>query len=130
MIAIDTSILVRFVVQDDLDQARRAAEVLRAEDVFLPKSVVLETEWVLRFTYGLDRGRIAAVFRCVLGLPRFTWEDRDSVLLALALHEQGLDFADALHLASSRATESFRTFDGAFAKRAAKLGTQPPVRLA
>ena len=49
MRAVDTNILARFYLRDDTTQGRIAADVLTAGDVFIPKTVVLELEWVLRY---------------------------------------------------------------------------------
>jgi len=48
MIAVDTNIVVRLLTNDDPEQAGRAAAVVKNGPVFIPKTVVLETEWVLR----------------------------------------------------------------------------------
>lgn len=51
MIAFDTCILVRFLADDDKEQADSAEVLLADNTVFLPKTVLLETEWVLRSRY-------------------------------------------------------------------------------
>lgn len=127
MIALDTHILVRILTRDDREQVRRAMKALRGKRLFVAKSVLLETEWVLRFTYGLSAEVIHRAFTRVVGLTRLEIEDRESVLLAVAAYAQGMDFADALHLASSRASTSFLTFDRDLAKATRRVGTQPPV---
>ena len=55
MISPDTNVLVRVLTNDDEKQADLAAEVLSANDVFLAKTVLLELEWVLRYSYEFDR---------------------------------------------------------------------------
>ncbi len=129
MIALDTNILVRLLTRDDREQAGRAVKALRGRRLFLAKTVLLETEWVLRFSYALSAGVIHRAFTRVLGLASLEIEDRESVLLALEAYAQGIDFADALHLASSRASASFLTFDRDLGKAARLLGTQPRVRV-
>jgi len=54
MIAVDTNVLVRFLVRDDRKQAARAAALLRSSSVWISKNVLLETEWVLRSLYGFS----------------------------------------------------------------------------
>ena len=49
MRAVDTNILARFYLRDDATQGRIAASVLAAGDLFVPKTVILELEWVLRY---------------------------------------------------------------------------------
>jgi predicted nucleic-acid-binding protein len=118
VIAIDTSILVRLVTRDDDAQAKRAAALFEREQIYVGKTVLLETEWVLRFSYELSRPVILNVLRNSVGLPQVTVEDSPAVAEALDLFETGMDFADALHLASSREAAHFATFDERLKKRA------------
>jgi predicted nucleic-acid-binding protein len=118
MIAVDTDVLVRLLVRDDDVQAGRAAALFEQNEIFVCKTVLLETEWVLRFSYGLDGATILAALKGVVGLPRVSVEDGPAVAEALDLLESGMDFADALHLASSREAAQFVTFDRRLNKRA------------
>lgn len=120
MIAVDTNVLVRLLTGDDPVQAKRAADLFSREGIYIPKSVLLETEWVLRYSYALSSSVILSAMRKVLGLPQVTVEDDVSVAEALAGYAQGMDFADALHLASStRHADEFATFDVLLKKRSA-----------
>ena len=125
MVAVDTDVLVRLLTNDHAAQAARAAAVFRAEPVFVPKTVLLETEWVLRYSYRLPTAAIARSFLGLLGLPTVTVEDVPAVHLAIRMLEQGIDFADALHLASSPGAERFVTFDAKLVKRARKVAPLP-----
>lgn len=129
MIAVDTNVLVRIVTRDDKGQARRAVRALRGKPLFVAKTVLLETEWVLRHAYELDRLTVAQVFRRVLGYARAEVEDRPTVVDAVAAYADGFDFADALHLASGREADGFLTFDRRLARRAAGGGPGPKVVL-
>lgn len=123
MISPDTDLLVRLLVADDADQARRAAEHLRDSEFRIVKTVLLETEWVLRHAYSLPSADINRGFRALLGLPGASVEDPLAVSDALDWHRDGMDFADALHLASSREARRFLTFDRALVRRARDLAT-------
>jgi len=57
MIAVDTNILVLYIVNDDIEQARQAKELLGENAVFISKTVILETEWVLRDVYNTHKRR-------------------------------------------------------------------------
>jgi predicted nucleic-acid-binding protein len=127
MIAIDTNVVVRFLTRDDPEQASRAKALLLAEPVFLSKTVLLESEWVLRSGYRFARDAIAAAFRDLLSLSGATVEDPSAVLRALAWYDGGLDFADALHLASSGPAVKFATFDEPLVRRAKSLPQAPVV---
>ena len=125
MVAVDTNVLVRLLTNDHAAQAARAAGVFRTLPVFVPKTVLLETEWVLRYSYRLTTPAIAGSFLGLIGLPGVTVEDVTAVHFAIRLLEQGIEFADALHLASSTGAERFVTFDAKLMKRARKLAPMP-----
>ena len=65
----------------------------------------------------------------ILGLPNVTVEDSACVRDALQWYEAGLDFADALHVASCSKARRFATFDDKQVKRAKKLPTVEVVSL-
>lgn len=128
MISLDTNVLVRLLTADDPAQTRRAQALFAEHSVWLTKTVILETEWVLRYTYELDRPTINRSLRALLGLPQVSGECPDALALALTWHAQGMDFGDALHLASSGEAVSFATFDRALIRSARKLGDCIPTR--
>ena len=121
MIAIDTNLLVRLLTRDDPGQVKRAARVMESDDVFIPKTVMLETEWVLRYAYGIGKDAILNGFQKIIGLPNVHIEDPQAIYQAILWYESGLDFADALHLAASLKADKFATFDNSFIKKAQKL---------
>ena len=121
MIALDTNVVVRFLVNDDAAQARRARALIERNAVFVPATVLLETEWVLRGGYGLPRAEVVRLLRALLGLPDLSTDDPQRVARALEWHAAGVDFADALHLAGSAGAERFATFDEKLVKAARKL---------
>ena len=127
MISVDTNLLARFLLKDDPVQHRRAVAVLASgEEVFVPVTVLLELAWVLRARES-TREEIHAALRGILALPRVRSQHEDAVRTALGWSEAGLDIADALHLALSGKASRFVTFDAVLARRAARLGTQPPA---
>jgi len=124
----DTNLLVRILTNDDPIQARRAVEILKSDDIFIPKTVLLETEWVLRHAYEIGRSNILIGFQKLLGLPNVNVEDPDSIYQAISWYENKLDFADALHLASSRRCVSFATFDSSFIKKAQQFSSMEMIK--
>jgi predicted nucleic-acid-binding protein len=128
--AIDTNILARFYLRDDAAQGRIAAGVLAAGDVFVPKTVVLELEWVLRYVADQPQNKVIECLEHLIALPGVTVEDRDEIEAALAHSRNGIDFADAMHLATSKSCSELLTFDDrGYARRAKKLRLKPPVRV-
>jgi len=73
------------------------------------------------------------VFECLqhlIALSGITVEDRDQIETALGHCRNGIDFADALHLAASHACSKLLTFDDrGYARRARKPGLKPPVKV-
>ena len=66
---------------------------------------------MLKYAYKFPPIRIADAFESLFGLTNVTLHEPDIISDALGWHRQGLDFADALHLAKSQEQESFVTFD-------------------
>lgn len=124
MIALDTNIVVRLLADDDPHQSRRAAKLLEDNAVFVPLTVLLETEWVLRSVYALERDAVLRGLRNFLGLRNVTAEATERVVRALSWYEDGLDFADALHVASAieAGAEAFATFDTGLRRLASERG--------
>jgi predicted nucleic-acid-binding protein len=121
MIAVDTNIIVRFLTHDDASQYQKTYTLFDKHDVFIADSVILETEWVLRFAYHFDVERIARALAQLLGLPNVHVNHPPLLAQAISWHSQGLDFADVFHLASSQQCKTFFTFDKKMIKAAKDL---------
>ena len=127
MISVDTNLLARFLLKDDAAQFRRAVAVMQSgEEIYIPVTVLLELAWVLRGR-ETTREEIAGSLRGILALPHARMQHADAVRAALAWADEGMDVADALHLALSGKATRFVTFDTTLARRAARLGARPPV---
>ena len=122
MLAIDTNLVVRYLVGDDPAQATRARRLIDNYDVFVCLTVLLETEWVLRSVYGFSAPQCAKALGDFAGLPRVTVEDAAVAAKALGWMGKGVDFADGLHLAKAEGCEAFVSFDREFAAAANALG--------
>lgn len=79
----------------------------------------LETEWVLRSGYGFAPVDVVSALTAVAGLPGVTVEEPALLALALEWTGEGMDFADALHLAKAAGCDAFLSFDRKLAKVAA-----------
>lgn len=128
MVAVDTNVLVRLLTGDEPAQTARARAIVERETVLLAKTVILESEWVLRRLYRFDSRRIADAFVALIALPDLVCEDARAVADAIQWMRDGMDFADALHLASARPAGRFATFDGKLARRAAKIADIAVIR--
>ena len=129
MIALDTNILARFLLNDTPAQAAIAAQLLHGtERCTAPITVFLELVWVLE-SHGCRRAEIALAIRALCGLNNFVPQNLDALAQAIQAYEAGMDFADALHLALSANASAFKTFDQSFVKTARKLRAAPEVSL-
>ena len=128
MQAIDTNVVVRYLTDDEPEQAARAKAAIDAGNVFVSTTVLLESEWVLRSVYGFTAGKVAAALRAFSGLPGVLVENPVLLTQGLDLAEKGMDFADALHLGAAVRCEAMLTFDRQFiesAKHASVRVTEP-----
>ncbi|MEA1933512.1 MAG: type II toxin-antitoxin system VapC family toxin [Thermodesulfobacteriota bacterium] len=128
MIAFDTCILVRFLADDDQVQANLAEALMRDNTVFLPRTVLLETEWVLRSRYHKKREELLNFFRLLLEIENVVLEDAAQFEEAITWYSIGADFADAMHLSACKET-ILHTFDRDFCKQASKLKMTPNIRI-
>lgn len=127
MISLDTNVLVRVVTRDDPKQLPIAVELMQQNRLFVTKTVLLELEWVLRYTYELPHEAVLSALRTIMGYPNLQVEDRVTVLIALEALSEGMDFADALHVTSSSHCDAFATFDRPLAQKAQALNLEPSV---
>lgn len=125
MIAVDTNVVIRFLLNDDREQGARARKLFASNEVFLSKTVLLESEWVLRSLYRTEAAEIHRAFIRLLGIPGVFVENSPQVALALDRFGLGIDFADALHVASGSEADGFATFDRKLAKYAGNLFPLP-----
>lgn len=125
MRALDTNVLARFFIDDPDDEEaarqRPAAIDALSDRAFVPITVLLEFEWVMRGFYEMSRKDTARVLRALVGIEHATIEDRTAVLMALDAFETGMDLADALHVCRSQRASGFATFDRRLARRAARV---------
>jgi predicted nucleic-acid-binding protein len=136
VISVDTNILARFYCEDPEDPeaarqrpiARRI--ILESTALFVPLTVILELEWVMRGFYEVEAVSVCEAMAHLLGMPHVTVEHWEAVSDAVNLHRRGLDFADALHWASSAACNRVLTFDRGFVRHARRLKLTPEVLLA
>ncbi len=111
MRAIDTNVVVRYLTGDDPSQAMRARAAVDAGDIFVSRTVLLESERGLRGVYGFTREEVVTSLRAFLGLPGVSVDQPNLIAEALDRTGQGMDFADALHLGAAAQCKEMLTFD-------------------
>jgi predicted nucleic-acid-binding protein len=122
MTAVDTNALIRLLTGDDPAQQSAARALFETDQIWIGRTVLLETAWVLQSLYGFEESAICGAVTRLLGLPKVHVEDGVAVASALALAAKGLEFADALHLTSRPHGGAFVSFDRSFVRRALRAG--------
>ena len=132
MAALDTNILIRYIVRDDEKQFAQATKLIRSairagETLYVPVTVLLEVEWVLRTSYTLSKAEVIAAISRLLSASELSIANETAIESALNLYQNhSADFSDCVHIALSHvAGESpLWTFDKAASKvKGAKLLT-------
>lgn len=118
MISVGTNIIVRLLTGDDKPQFKRAKALFENDNIIITTSVILECEWVLRYAYHFKESEITNAFQLLFGLPNVQLNDPVVIADAIEWYQNGMDFADAIHLAQSKDAEAFVTFDKKFIKSA------------
>ena len=119
MAALDTNVLVRYLVLDDAVQLAAARRIIRkavsaGETLFVPVTVALELEWVLRSSFGFGKSEVTLTLSQLLSSVELSFESEGAIEVALALYQKGsADFSDCLHvaLACSAGEQPLWTFD-------------------
>jgi predicted nucleic-acid-binding protein len=102
VIAVDTNILVRMLLEDDAVQTAAARRLLegaeeRGEECVVSEIVLCELVWVLARSYRLQRQAIAGALEVLLSRRPFVFSRRDLVTSAVHRYATGsADFADYL----------------------------------
>lgn len=123
MASLDTNILVRYLVQDDERQLALARKLIKSalrtgENLYIPITVMLELEWVLRSNFRFGKEQVTATLSSLLAAAELSFESESSLEIALALYKKSsADFSDCVHVALAHvAGESpLWTFDRAAA---------------
>lgn len=124
MPALDTNVLVRYVVEGDSGQLAAAKRLIDrciqgGHSLFVPVTVALELEWVLRASFGYVKDEVLRVLSNLFSAAELVFESERALEVALQLYREGTaDFADCLHiaLATAAAEPPLWTFDKSAAK--------------
>ena len=119
MPALDTNVLVRYIVQDDSGQlavAKRLIDrcIAEGQSLCVPVTVSLELEWVLRASFGYVKDDVLLVLSNLFSASELSFESERALEVALQLYREGsADFADCLHiaLATQAGEQPLWTFD-------------------
>jgi len=121
MISVDTNLIVRFLTHDDDKQYKKAFKIFNSNEIFIADTVILETEWVLRFAYEFTPEDICSAFISFFGLKNIHLKNPVFISQAIEWHKTGMDFSDAMHLTQCQQYEKLYTFDKKFTLKAKAL---------
>lgn len=102
MIGIDTNVLVRYLVQDDVRQSRLASHIIETvctvkNPAYICTVVLCELVWVLSAAYGYNRKQVSMVLRQIMVTDAFEFQDHELAWAALRMYEDcQADFADCV----------------------------------
>jgi predicted nucleic acid-binding protein len=130
MIALDTNIIARVVLNDAPEQYDDALKALSADGAFISATVLLELFWVLRSIGELSEDEILSTVETLASRPNLTIVSPESSVEFIRLWRGGLEAEDAAHLAFAGDVAGFVTFDRQLVKRAKKLRSHLPVEIA
>jgi predicted nucleic-acid-binding protein len=124
MTGIDTNVLVRYLVQDDPDQAKSAARFIASRcsadaPGLINRIVMCELVWVLESAYGYPRDKIVLALEKILRTKQLEIEDHQEAWYSFREYQAGGDFADAFIAAVNRrlGCDHTVTFDRKAARR-------------
>src|ERR1700686_857762 len=124
MPSLDTNVLVRWLVEDDRKQTARVQTLFESARkgqfvLFVPSTVTLELEWVLRSRYQFEKSTVLTAFNALLEAQEIEFQDEAGLEGALDQYRSGAaEFADCLHAGLSRAADRapLLTFDAKAAR--------------
>src|SRR3546814_11463087 len=99
VVAVDTNVLVRLLTGDQPAQYKASRALFAREAIFIPDTVILETEWVLRAAYELSPTALCAAFRGVFGLATVRIGNAPLLAKVIDWNAAVRGFADAITLA-------------------------------
>jgi predicted nucleic acid-binding protein len=129
MISPDTNVLVTYLARQRDPGFPGAAASIAKNYVLITPTVLLETEWVLRSAFRLEKADIIEKLRWLIALPNVEVGSDDAVNRALEWSQNGLDLADAFHLASTPSDARFVTADRSLVHKARRIPGAPRIDL-
>jgi len=119
MAALDTNVLVRYLVEDEAAQSAAARRLIRSavrtnEALFVPVTVMLELEWVLRSSFGFTKPDVVLALSQLLSSVELSFGSEAALEVALALYQRSAaDFSDCVHVALAHSADQcpLWTFD-------------------
>jgi predicted nucleic-acid-binding protein len=130
VISLDTSVLLRYLLNDDPILSPRALEIIDTNECLVTRAALTEAVYTLESYYRFSRTEVGRAISALLAVQRVSMEDAAVTARAVTWYAAGMDFGDALIAASSRGCTRVVSFDRDFARMARKLKCVPGVEFA
>jgi predicted nucleic-acid-binding protein len=124
MLAVDTNVLVRWILRDDEPQAI-VADAIMAGETEVSTAVLMELGWVLGTIGGMNRKQVADSLAAILSIATANINRRDALRWAIERYRKGGEIDDLIHVACVDAASGFATFDRGVSKAAGRTSPVP-----
>lgn len=124
MIAIDTNVVVRLILEDNPAQIDAIRRLMERDPLFVSLTVLVETGWVLESRYKFIRAVVADALDDLISLERIAVPRYAAVRWAIGRYREGADLADVIHLVAASKSDGFATLDQRLARQA---GSNSPI---
>lgn len=118
MIVIDTNIILRYLLEDNEELSKKAIEIIDNNQIFIPTEVIVETSYVLKKVYQVEKDKIYKVIQLLLEMENVNFENKETIELAFKTYaEKNLDIVDCMLYAYAKNEKyEVKTFDNKLAK--------------
>lgn len=126
MLSLDTNVLARYLLGDDVEQQKQAKILISNYQCFILMTVILELAWVLKSS-KISKAMIIQKLIEISKLTNIHLENENAFKVAMQYAINGMDIADAIHLALSQSYSQLpmTTFDVNFIKKSQNIDKVP-----
>lgn len=97
MIIVDTNIILRYLLNDNEKLNKVATNIMENNDIFIPTEVIVETSYVLKKVYHVEKEKIYEVVKELLNFENIHFQNSDTIKLAFKVYfERNFDIVDCL----------------------------------
>lgn len=94
---VDTNIILRYLLNDNEDLSSKATDIMENNDILIPTEVIVETCYVLKKVYNVEKGKIFEAVEGLLSLDSIHFQNNDTIKLAFKTYsEKNLDIVDCM----------------------------------
>ena len=97
MIIVDTNIILRYLLNDNEKLNKVATNIMENNDIFIATEVIVETSYVLKKVYHVEKEKIYEVVKELLNFENIHFQNSDTIKLAFKVYsERNFDIVDCL----------------------------------